>query len=87
MLGMMDRRRAADLAEQLADPDMAPLLARMRERGPRTAQVLSGRSDGDDAWLEVGGEMAGGSAYQGRVRLQREGGAWRIAEERLKSAN
>lgn len=87
MLGMMERQRAASVAEQLADPDLAPMLARMRERGPKTTQIVSGRADGDDAWLDVAGEMGGGSAYQGQVRLQREDGAWRIAEERLKSAN
>lgn len=87
MLGMMERNRAAHLAEQLADPQVAPMLARMRERGPKTARVVSGRSQGDDAWLEVAGEMASGPAYQGQVRLQREDGAWRIAEERLKTGN
>jgi hypothetical protein len=87
MLALMERQRAAYMTEQLADPELAPLLARMRERGPKTARVVSGRADGDDAWLAVAGEMAAGKAYQGEVRLQRDGGAWRVAEERLKSAD
>jgi hypothetical protein len=87
MLGMMERHRAASMAEQLADPELAPLLARMRASGPQTARVVSGRADGDDAWLVVAGEMAGGKGFEGEVRMQREGGAWRIAEERLKAAN
>lgn len=75
--------KAADFSEQLADPEMAPMLAMMRTMGPKSARVLSGTADGNTAYLSVGGELGDGSPYTGQVRLERLAQGWRVAEENL----
>lgn len=77
--------KAADMREQLADPEMAPMLARMRTMGPKSARIVAGTAGADDAYLTVGGELGDGSPYTGQVRLQRLAEGWRVAEESMQA--
>jgi hypothetical protein len=50
---------------------------------PVKVTVLGGWIDGDRAQIKVEGPGRFGSTYRGRVTLQRESGAWKIAEQEL----
>jgi hypothetical protein len=51
---------------------------------PVRVTIKGGWVDGDRAMLQVEGPGRFGGSYAGRVMLQREGGAWKVAQQELR---
>lgn len=67
-----------------SDHDKARALEEEALHKPVKVSVLGGWEDGDRAMLRIEGPGRLGGKYSGRVMMQREGGAWKIASQELK---
>jgi hypothetical protein len=63
--------------------DVKSALKDLRDGTPVQARILRGRLDGDSAVLWVEGKDRDDILRRGRVRLQRDDGAWRFMEDDL----
>lgn len=76
--------RAAFLKDM--DADYAQYeIDNVKDNAPKSAEVLGGEGYGDFAILFVKGTDTYGDAFEGKVKMVRDGQSWRFAEEDLKT--
>lgn len=67
-----------------SDHDKARALEEEALHKPVKVTVLGGWEDGDRAMIRIEGPGRLGGKFTGRVMMQREGGAWKVASQELK---